>query len=108
MKAKSWTLYMVENKLGSLYTGICTDLERRFSEHSSNGKLCARALKGKGPLSLKFAAKVGSHSQALKIELWLKKQARQHKLSIVAGTQALPIEHQAYAAEELKRIQQQQ
>jgi hypothetical protein len=34
----------------SLYTGITIDLDRRFAEHQSQGKKCAKYLKGKSPL----------------------------------------------------------
>lgn len=32
-KKSNWTVYLLECEDGSLYTGITTDLERRFNEH---------------------------------------------------------------------------
>lgn len=76
-------MYIVENKLGQYYTGICTDIERRFQEHQSSGPKCAKALKGKGPLFLKFVGQVENHSHALKTEIWIKKQSKANKVKLV-------------------------
>jgi putative endonuclease len=67
------------------YTGICTDIERRFAEHQANGAKCAKALRGKGPLTLKFYSKVDSHSEALKIEIWVKKLNKRDKVKLVSN-----------------------
>lgn len=85
-----WTLYIVENRLGALYTGICKDLSKRFDEHQSGGKRCAKALKGKAPLTLKYAAYLQDHSTALRAEMWVKKLSRTSKLQLIA--QRLQIE----------------
>jgi putative endonuclease len=78
-----WYIYIVENKLSQYYTGICTDIERRFVEHQSSGPRCAKALKGKGPLVLKFWCIVDTHSEALKIEIWIKKLSKANKVKLV-------------------------
>ncbi|MFT7413078.1 MAG: putative endonuclease [Paraglaciecola sp.] len=78
-----WYTYIVENKLGQYYTGICTDVKRRFSEHQSSGPKCAKALKGKGPLVLKLWSVVGNRSEALKIEIWIKKLSKSNKIKLV-------------------------
>lgn len=105
MTKKAWTIYIIENKLGMNYCGICTNLSRRFYEHASNSKLCAKALRGKGPLTLKYATEVDSHSNALKTELWLKKQTKASKLKIIAGTLPLPLENNTFEQAELDLIQ---
>lgn len=79
--------------MGHYYTGICTDLKRRFLEHQSDGAKCAKSLKGKGPLTLVFAVKMTTHSDALKAEIWVKKQTRTFKEGIVEQTQSLPYPH---------------
>ncbi|MDU0356238.1 GIY-YIG nuclease family protein [Paraglaciecola aquimarina] len=76
-------MYIIENKLGQYYTGICTDINRRFQEHQSNGPKCAKALKGKGPLTLVFQSSVADHSQALKTEIWIKKLTKANKVMLV-------------------------
>lgn len=78
-----WYIYIVENKLSQYYTGICTDIERRFNEHQSSGPKCAKALKGKGPLVMKLWCIVDNHSEALKIEIWIKKLSKANKIELV-------------------------
>ncbi|MCF2948074.1 GIY-YIG nuclease family protein [Paraglaciecola aquimarina] len=60
-------------------------MTRRFAEHQSNGPKCAKALKGKGPLTLKFFSQVDDHSHALKTEIWIKKQSKSNKVKLVEG-----------------------
>ena len=76
-KAKSWYLYMVRCNKGQLYTGISTNVERRFAEHVSGRG--AKFLRGKGPLTLLFQKQVGSHSEALRLELQVKKMSKSAK-----------------------------
>jgi len=79
----NWYLYIIENKYSHYYTGICTDIKRRFEEHQASGVKCAKALKGKGPLTLKFKTLVGSHSEALKAEIWVKKLSKANKIKLL-------------------------
>ena len=90
MNKQTWYLYMIRCKGNKLYTGITTDIERRFSEHLA-GK-GAKFLRGKAPLELVFQNNVGTHSQALKLELWLKKQPKTNKEHIIQ--QGLPTDIQ--------------
>ncbi|MGJ8515263.1 GIY-YIG nuclease family protein [Carnimonas bestiolae] len=83
-----WWLYVIETAAGRLYTGITTDVERRFNEHCE-GKRGARALRGKGPLTLRFSVPVGDRSMALKREYAFKQLARADKLAVVEGRQWL-------------------
>ena len=52
--ATLWWLYLVRTADGSLYTGISTDVQRRFAEHENKDKKNkgAKALRGKAPLRL--------------------------------------------------------
>jgi len=47
-----WFLYLVRTADNALYTGITTDVPRRFLQHQT-GK-GAKALRGKGELTLAF------------------------------------------------------
>ena len=76
-----WNVYMVRCRDGKLYTGITTDVERRFAEHQS-GK-GAKYLRGRAPLKLAFKIKIGKHSLALKIERLIKRLPRFKKERIV-------------------------
>ncbi|WP_353667815.1 GIY-YIG nuclease family protein [Marinomonas sp. THO17] len=85
-KAESvWSLYIIKTRLNTLYTGISTDVGRRFKEHSGDSKKGARYLRGKGPLELVWQHRVDSKSQALMIENRIKKLNRQQKQNLIAG-----------------------
>ena len=68
-----WYIYLIRCREGSLYTGISTNVGRRFTEHQGKGNTGSKYLKGKGPLTLVFEKKVGSKSLALKVESKIKK-----------------------------------
>ena len=72
----NWFLYLIRCRNGRLYTGITTDVERRFGEHESGKKKGSKCLRGKAPLTLVMKKKVGSRSMALKIEAKVKKLPR--------------------------------
>ncbi|MBJ7537411.1 GIY-YIG nuclease family protein [Marinomonas transparens] len=76
---------MIKTRLNTLYTGITTDVERRFKEHSGLNKRGARYLKGKGPLELMWHEEVGSKSDALVLEYRVKKLNKRQKLSLIDG-----------------------
>ena len=67
-----WFLYLIRTADNKLYTGITTDVERRYQQHQS-GK-GAKALRGKGELTLAFSAPVGDRSLALRAEYRVKRQ----------------------------------
>ena len=75
---------MVRCANGHLYTGVTTDVARRFSEHQSGSAKSAKFLRGKGPLTLAYSETVGSRSDALKREIALKKWPRVKKLALIA------------------------
>ncbi len=78
MKAKlDWYLYLIRCHDGSLYTGITTDVARRFAEHQ--GRVGARYLRGRGPLVLVFQKKIGNRSLALGVESKVKKLSKVSK-----------------------------
>lgn len=86
---QSWYLYLVETASGSLYCGITLDVKRRFREHSSSTARSARALRGKGPLKLRFVAEAGKHGDALRAEIKVKKLSRQAKVRLIEGDHTL-------------------
>ncbi len=85
VQKSDWFLYLIRTKQGNLYTGITTDVERRFKEHCSGGKKSAKYLKGKGPLVLVYCIQVGKRSQALKLEYQVKRLSKQAKENIIGS-----------------------
>ena len=84
-----WYLYLIRIHNGSLYTGITTDVDRRFAEHVAGGKKAAKYFRGKGPLKLVFSRKVGSRSLAMKAEAKVKKLSKLEKENLVRGASKL-------------------
>ena len=80
-----WWVYMLRCGDGSLYTGIATDVDRRFSEHEAQGVKCAKYLRGRLPLEIVFRQEVGTRSEASKEEWKVKKLSRAAKLRLLAG-----------------------
>ena len=78
-----WFVYLIRSADNRLYTGITTDVERRLTQHQ-NGK-GAKALRGKGELTLAFAREVGEHSLALRLEYQIKQLTKRQKERLVAG-----------------------
>jgi putative endonuclease len=80
-----WHLYMIRVKSGSLYTGIATDVERRFGEHEAGGKKGSKYLRARRPLKLVFQQKIGNRSQALKMECAVKNLSKPVKEQVAKG-----------------------
>lgn len=78
-RSKPWYLYLVRNNSNALYTGITTDVMRRFGEHQASGPKAAKALKGKGPLILEFSYAVADRGVASKLEYRIKKLPKAKK-----------------------------
>ena len=83
----NWYLYLIRCRDNTIYTGISTDVDRRFAQHQGSGNAGSRYLKGRGPLSLVFQEKLGSRSLALKVERRVKQmsKAKKEKLIRVGG-----------------------
>ncbi|OGJ90488.1 MAG: hypothetical protein A2268_08690 [Candidatus Raymondbacteria bacterium RifOxyA12_full_50_37] len=80
---KPWFLYIIQCRDKSLYTGITTDVKRRFHEHGHVPKKAARFLRGKGPLQLVFKKKIGARSLALRTEYRVKQLSRTNKQRLI-------------------------
>jgi len=83
-----WFLYIIRCKGNMLYTGITTDVERRFEQHQA-GK-GAKFLRGKAPLALVYQITVGNHSEALKEELRIKKLSKSAKEKMILAGESAP------------------
>ncbi|EEO8880867.1 GIY-YIG nuclease family protein [Salmonella enterica] len=81
-----WYLYLTRTADNALYTGITTDVARRYRQHQT-GK-GAKALRGKGELTLAFAAQVGDRSLALRIEYRIKQLTKRQKERLVTEREA--------------------
>lgn len=85
LSSNPWYLYIIRCKNGHLYTGVTTDVARRFNEHVSGGPKAAKYLRGKGPLELMYQESLADRSQALRREIEVKKLSRERKLTLIAN-----------------------
>jgi predicted GIY-YIG superfamily endonuclease len=80
--AATWSLYILRCVDGSFYTGVTTDIERRFREHESGR--ASRFTRTRRPVVLVYQETCGSRSQALSRECAVKSMGRQKKEDLVA------------------------
>jgi len=73
-----WSVYIIQTKKGKLYTGISTDIERRFQQHLL-GK-GAKYFRSDVPLRVVFRKKYKNRSTASIEEARIKKLTRSQKL----------------------------
>jgi len=81
----NWHLYMIRCGDNSLYTGVTTDVERRFAEHqqTSASSKGAKFLRGKQPLTLVYRAELGNRAEAQQLEYRLKQLSKSEKENLV-------------------------
>lgn len=77
---------MIKTRLDTLYTGVTTDVDRRFAEHCQSSSKGARYLRGKAPLVLVWHRPVASKQQAMQLEYRIKRLPRLSKDKLVRGT----------------------
>lgn len=73
-------MYLLRTARGELYTGITTDVARRFDQHGTGSG--AKFLRGRGPLSLLYTCAIGERGLALRVEDRLKRCSRSEKEAI--------------------------
>lgn len=87
-KTTTWYLYIIETDKGHLYTGITTDIERRFSEHlaTSQGKgKGARYFRSQSPKRVVYSEQFIDRSTASKREAAVKKLSKHQKLTLISA-----------------------
>jgi len=77
----SWSLYIIQCRDESLYTGITTDISRRLKEH--NAKKGAFYTQNKTPVKLVYQEAMASQSEARKREAAIKRLTRKEKLQLI-------------------------
>lgn len=84
MASDEWLVYMIQASDKSLYTGITTDMERRWLQHSS-GAGGARYFRGRKPEKLVYLEPAADRSNASQREAVIKKLGRDAKLSLISS-----------------------
>jgi len=79
----NWSVYIILCTDDSLYTGITTDVSRRFAQHSNQKG--AKYFRGRQPKQLLYIETGHNRSSAGKREIAIKKLNRLEKLKLVAS-----------------------
>ena len=84
-----WEVYIIRCDDGTLYTGVTTNLERRFREHRDL-RCGAKYFNGRKPLAVVYSENGHDRSSACQREAAIKKLSREEKLSLIhAGNHKL-------------------
>ena len=76
-EGKDWYLYILRCADNTLYTGITVDVKKRLEAHEAGRG--AKYTRGRGPLTVVYTERCGSHSEALKRERTVKAMKREQK-----------------------------
>ena len=79
----NWSLYIIEASDNSLYTGITTDVDRRFEEHRQSPR-GARYFNGRSPKRILYREDGHDRASASRREAEIKKLSRSAKQQLIA------------------------
>jgi len=77
----AYFVYILECDDGSLYTGITTDVQRRFEEHKN--KTGSHYTSARGAVKILYTEEHGNRSLASKREAEIKSWPREKKLALL-------------------------
>ena len=80
----NWCVYMILCSDDSLYTGITTDLERRFKQHEEGRG--AKYFRGRSPKQVVYLEQGLGRSSATRREIQIKALSRAEKLNLIQTT----------------------
>lgn len=81
MTTQSWFTYIIETNDGQLYTGITTDMDKRWHTHLKGSG--ARYFRGRKPERLCYLELHQNRSQASKREAFIKSLKRAEKMLLI-------------------------
>jgi len=86
---KQWFVYMIQTKCDKLYTGITTDIERRFNEHfqcfKGESNKGAKYFRGRRPMLIVYRELCENRSAASIREYQIKKMSALQKRALIKG-----------------------
>jgi len=80
-----WNVYMILCSDGSLYTGISTDVQRRFAQHAAGRG--AKYFRGRSPSRIVYLESGHDRSSASHREMAIKKLALAEKRALIISAQ---------------------
>ncbi|MCI8587648.1 MAG: GIY-YIG nuclease family protein [Clostridia bacterium] len=75
--------YMLRCKDNSIYTGMTSNLERRFEEHKTKNEKCAKYTLNHTAIKLEMAWESETRSQAAKLEYHIKTLTKSQKETLI-------------------------
>lgn len=84
----SWLVYILTCSDDTLYTGVCTDLQRRLNEHNGEGSKGAKYTRARRPVTVFYQEPCADRASACRREAAIKKLSRQQKLALVNNVTA--------------------
>lgn len=81
---ESWFVYLLRCSDNTLYCGITNDLERRLAQHNA-GK-GAKYTRSRTPVHLASSVEVPGKSEALKLEMLVKRKKRDDKIRFLESS----------------------
>ena len=82
----TWSVYIIRCVDNTLYTGISTNVTRRFEEHESSSPKSAKYLRGRAPLQLIYTKEIGTQSEATIEERRIKALTKAQKLNLIVDS----------------------
>lgn len=80
-----WMVYLLECADGSYYCGICTNLERRLSEHNGEIPGGARYTRSRRPVRVLASVPCTDRAAASRIEYRVKRLKKMQKLAYITA-----------------------
>lgn len=80
----AYTVYILSCADGTLYTGITTDVARRFEEHRSGGPKAARYTRTHRAVAIKATFGAPDRAAASALEYRIKRLSHAEKLALIA------------------------
>jgi putative endonuclease len=81
---QSWFVYMIRCRDGSLYTGVTTDMARRFAQHKGELSGGAKFFRSRPAVEVVWRTLTDSKAEALRLERRIKAMSREKKLALAA------------------------
>jgi putative endonuclease len=84
---KEWVVYILRCRDDTLYTGITNNMEKRLNAHSRG--LAAKYTRSRRPVVLAAVSNPMSRTDAMRLELRIKKLAKVKKIATLNNTKLL-------------------
>ena len=92
---KPYTVYLLECEDGSFYTGITTDMDRRFQEHRSRGPKAARYTRTHPVVRIAATWEAADRAEASRLEYRIKQLSHDEKATLAENPDLAPLARSA-------------